>query len=252
MLRTGFFALFSVIVMIAVSATAAEDDPRKLIERVISSLPDATMYASVELSSSRGWTRTLEIRGKRVDDAVASYIEVTGPQDVKDTRFLFFERVNAPDEQHMYIPLVKRAIQIADETRKQAFLGSDFYVSDLVAPEVDSYTYRFVGDDEVLGRKCRLVESVPKDLERAVYGKSVGCVDTGDLIVLRTELFDKKGDLIKVWAMKKLQKIDGFWTPLEQEMVNVKDNTSSTITVKQIKYNVELPDDIFSRARLLR
>lgn len=236
----------------AAPAAADPEDPRTLIERAIATLPDASLKASIELSSSRGWTRTFEASGKRVDDAVASYIEVTGPQDVKDTRFLFFERVNAPDEQHMYIPLVKRAIQIADETRKQAFLGSDFLISDLVAPEVDSYTYKFVGESEVLGRKCRLVESAPKDMETAVYSKSIGCVDTDDLIVLRTELFDKKGSLLKVWTLKKLEKIDGFWTPLEQEMVNVQDSTSSTITITRIEYNVELPDDIFTRARLLR
>jgi outer membrane lipoprotein-sorting protein len=236
----------------ALSAAAEEDDPRQLIQRAIETLPDASLQATVELSSSRGWSRTFEISGKRVDESVASFIEVTGPQDVKDTRFLFFERVNAPDEQHMYIPLVKRAIQIADETRKQAFLGSDFFISDLVAPEVDAYTYKYVGEDEILGRKCRLVESVPKDLESAVYSKSVACVDANDLIVLRTELFDKKGNLLKVWTMKKIEKVDGFWTPFEQEMANVQDKTTSTIIIQRIEYNVELPDDTFSRARLLR
>lgn len=241
------------ILSFAVPATAEqEDDPRQLIQRAVETLPDASMQATVELSSSRGWTRTFDIKGKRVDEAVASFIEVTGPQDVKDTRFLFFEHVNAPDEQHMYIPLVKRAIRIADETRKQAFLGSDFFISDLVAPEVDAYTYKFVGEDEVLGRKCRLVEAVPKDIESAVYSKSVACVDADERIVLRTQLFDKKGELLKVWTMKKLEKVDGFWTPFEQEMENVQDKTTSTITIKRIEYNVELPDDVFSRARLLR
>lgn len=238
--------------LLATSVSAAEEDARALIQRALDSLPNTTMKATVELSSSRGWTRNLDVYGKRIDDAMCSYIEVTGPQDVKDTRFLFFERVNSPDEQHMYIPMVKRAIQIADETRKQAFLGSDFFVSDLVAPELDSFDYKFAGDDEVLGRKCRLIEATPKQPENEVYSKSIGCIDTTDWIVLRMQLFDKKGELLKVSTIKKLEKIDGIWTPLEQEMVNVQDKTSSMITIKEIHYNIELPDDIFSRARLLR
>lgn len=238
--------------LLIAGAAAGQDDPRILIQRALDAIPNTTVKVSVELSSSRGWTRDLEISGKRIDDAMVSYIEVTGPQDVKDTRFLFFERVNAPDEQHMYIPMVKRAIQIADETRKQAFLGSDFFVSDLVAPELDSYTYKFVGDDEVIGRKCRLIEALPKDPEKELYSKTVGCLDPEGLVVLRTQLYDKRGELLKVSTTKKLEKVDGYWTQLVQEMENVQDKTTSTITIKHIEYNVELPDDIFTRGKLLR
>jgi outer membrane lipoprotein-sorting protein len=65
-------------------------------------------------------------------------------------------------------------------------------------------------------------------------------------------LFDKKGALLKVATLEKVEKIDGFWTPMVQKMENVQEKTTSTITIKQMKYNVELPNDIFSRARLLR
>jgi outer membrane lipoprotein-sorting protein len=245
-------SLSLMMLLFATTAAAQEEDARALIQRALDSLPNTTMKATIELTSSRGWTRSLDVYGKRIDDAMVSYIEVTGPQDVKDTRFLFFERINSPDEQHMYIPMVKRAIQIADATRKQAFLGSDFFVSDLVAPELDAYDYKFAGDDEVLGRKCRKIEATPKRPDVELYSKSIGCLDTNDWVVLRTELFDKKGDLLKVSTVQKLDKIDGIWTPLEQEMVNVQDKTNSKITIKDIHYNIELPDDIFSRARLLR
>lgn len=247
------FRVYAVLLLLsAAGAHAEEESPRALIQRALDSLPNTTVKTSVELSSSRGWSRSLEIMGKRIDDAMASFIEVTGPQDVKDTRFLFFERINSPDEQHMYIPLIKRAIQIADETRKQAFLGSDFYISDLVAPELDSYEYKYVGEDELLGRKCKLVEAIPKRPENELYSKTIGCVDTTDMIVLRTQLFDKKGELLKVSTIRKLEKIDGIWTAMEQEMENVQEKTTSTISITSIQYHVELPDDVFTRARLLR
>ena len=244
--------LLSMLALLVATSASAQEDARAMIQKALDSLPNTTMTAKIEMSSSRGWTRSIDIYGKRINDAMASYIEVTGPQDVKDTRFLFFERINSPDEQHMYIPMVRRAIQIADETRKQAFLGSDFYISDLVAPELDAYDYAFVGDDELLGRKCRLIEAKPKRPDSDVYSKTIGCLDTTDWMVLRTQLFDKKGQLLKVMTVKKLEKIDNIWTPMDQEMANVQDKTTSTITIKDIHYNVELPDDIFTRARLLR
>ena len=249
----NFSRVCGTLLLLAATAYGQEESPRDLIKRALDSVPNTTAQASVELSSSRGWTRTLEISGKRIDGAMVSYVEVTAPQDVKDTRFLFFERVNAPDEQYIYTPLRAKAMKIADATRKQPFLGSDFYVSDLVAPEVDAYDYKYVGEDELLGRKCKMVEATPKLPENELYSKSIACVDTTDFIVLRTQLFDKKkGALLKVATLEKVEKIDGFWTPMVQKMENVQDKTSSTLNIKKIAYNVELPDDIFSRARLLR
>jgi hypothetical protein len=108
------FESLGILLLFAVAAHGQEESPRDLIKRALDSVPNTTAQATIELSSSRGWTRTIEISGKRIDDAMVSYVEVTAPQDVKDTRFLFFERVNAPDEQHMYIRSTR--IKIADET----------------------------------------------------------------------------------------------------------------------------------------
>lgn len=231
---------------------AADDDARGLVEEVRNSVPSTTMKSRVKLTSSRGWERELEILSEKTDEGVASFIEVLGPQDVQGTRFLFFERTNEPDEQHVYIPLIKRAMRIADDTRKQAFLGSDFYVSDLVAPEVDAYTYRFVGDEEVLGRPCKLIEAVPVDTEGEIYGKAVFAVDPQDKLALKTVFYDVDGDLLKIWNVEKLEKVDGYWTFLVQTVKNVQDDTTSTLTIDSIEYGIELPGGSFSRERLLR
>src|SRR5690606_15896460 len=129
---------------------------------------------------------------------------VTSPMDLKDTRFLLLDRAEGRDEQFMYVPQVKRAMQVSDETRKQPFLGSDFYVSDMVRPELDRYTYRFVGEETVGGRKTRLVEAVPVKPEGELYGKTVSAIDPADLLVMRVQFFDPKGTLLKVWTLEKV------------------------------------------------
>lgn len=231
---------------------AEELSAEELIRSIRESVPEASVHSNVQMTSSRGWTRELEIHGMNINDELASFIEVLGPQDVKDTRFLFIERANGPDEQHIYVPLLKRAIRIVDSNRNQAFLGSDFYVSDLVAPEVGLHKYSFVGEEEVLGRACRKVEAVPNSLEGEVYSKVVFVVDPKDKLILKSYSYDLKGQLLKVWTVDKLEKIDAYWTMMAQTMANVQDETTSTIAISRIEYNVDLPGDIFSRARLIR
>ena len=141
---------------------------------------------------------------------------------------------------------------MAGEIRKQPFLGSTFYVADMVEPELDAFTYTFVGQATLNGRQCTLVQSVPKNPKAAVYGKSVMALDPKDSIVLRREFFDADGRLLKVWSVDKVEKIDGHWTLMDHKMTNVQEQTQSRLQVDSIRYNADLADSIFTPKYLVR
>ncbi len=245
-------ASVAVVFFVAAAPRAEDDGARDLVKRVLDAVPKVPLTAKATLTSDRGWVRELALSRAFVNDADASYLEVTAPLDLKDTRFLLFDRTQGRDEQFMYIPTVKRAMQISDETRKQPFLGSDFYVSDMVRPELDAFAYRFVGEEKIGERATRLVEAVPKDPERELYGKTVSAVDPTDLLVLRVQFFDDKGTPVKVWTLEKVEKVDGIWTPLIQRMQALQDKHESRFTLTEVKYNADLPRDIFNRSYLTR
>jgi len=233
-------------------AVAADDDARTLVQRVLDAVPKVALTAQAQLTSDRGWVRELALSRAFVGDADASYLEVTAPMDLKDTRFLLFDRAAGRDEQFMYVPQVKRAMQISDETRKQPFLGSDFYVSDMVRPELDAFDYRFVGDEKIGDRATRLVEAVPKKPEGALYSKTISAIDPAELLVMRVQFFDPKGALQKVWTLEKVEKMDGHWTPLVQRMENVQEKHESRISLTEVKYNADMSKDVFNRSYLTR
>lgn len=232
---------------------AAEDDARALVKDMLEATPAVAFQARATVYSPGGWERELTLLHKPLPNGeAATFMEVTDPQDVKDTRFLFLERAEGRDRQFMYVPSVKRAIEVMDDSRNQPFLGSDFYVSDLVAPDLEAYTYTFTGEEQVGGRACRLVELKPKDPTDEIYGHAVLAIDPADRLLVRTRFFDKKDALFKVWTLTKVEKIDGIWTPLRQEMENVQKKTTSAIALREVKYRVELPDNLFSREHLTR
>jgi len=237
----------------AAAARAQDENARALLDKVESSIPRVPLMAKATLTSpSRGWVREMTLMYKHMDDVDASYMEVTSPLDVKDTRFLLLDHEHGADEQFIYVPAIKRSIQVSEQTRKQPFLGSDFYVSDMVRPDLDGYTYRFVGEEDVLGRHCKLIEGTPKDPAKETYSKSIIAVDPKDMVIVRTQFFDAKGKLLKVWTIEKLEKVDGYWTPMVQVMKNVQDDTESKLTLTEIKYNADISDETFRRAHLIR
>jgi len=248
---------WSLLVMITAAAIAAappagadEDSARDLVKRVFDQIPQASFSAKATLTSDRGWVRELDFSHKHLRDFDAAYLEVTAPMDLKDTRFLLYDRMVGRDEQFIYVPAMRRTIQVNNETRKQPFLGSDFYVYDMVRPEFDAYTYAFVGEEDVGGRHCKLVESVPKAPADDLYGKTITAIDPVDALVLRTQFFDKEGKPLKVWTIEKLEKVDGNWTPLVQKMKNLQDHHESQLELVEVKYNAQLSDEIFQRSYL--
>jgi hypothetical protein len=229
------------------------DDARNLVTQVLEARPRVSFIAQATLrSESRGWSRELTLRYKRLGDVDASFLEVTDPLDVKDTRFLLLDRQRGADEQYLYVPALGRTLQVSEGSRKQPFLGSDFYVSDMVRPDPDAYEHRFVGEEDVGGRACKLVQSTPKQPDKELYGDTVSAIDPHDLLLMRMQFFDTHGKLLKIWTVDKLEKIDGVITPRKQTMKNVQEKTESTLEIKEIQYNAEIPDDLFQRSQLSR
>jgi negative regulator of sigma E activity len=246
-------AVVAMLVAAAAAGHAQDGGAHDLLKRVRDAAPKVPFTAKATMTSDRGWTREMELSHQQLDgNTEASYIEVVAPMDLKDTRFLVFDHTDGRDEQFMYVPAAKRSIQVGAQTRKQEFLGSEFYIGDLVQPNLDAFTYTFVGEEDVGQRHCKLVQAVPKEPADELYSKSIFAIDPNDLLIMRSQFFDDKGKLLKVWTLQKVEKIDGFWTPVLQEMVNVPDKHWSRLEMKEIKYNAKLPDTVFNKSYLIR
>lgn len=232
-------------------AFADETGARDLLQRVLDALPRQTSQATVDLTVTGEPSRRLEISNKIVDGARASYLELKAPSDLAGIRFLFLQPVDGPNQQYMKISATRKVILVAEEIRTQPFLGSTFYVSDFVEPRVDDFDYRFVGEETVLGRPCRLVEARPRTPDQ-VYGRTILALDPKDLLILKRQFFDTDDKLLKVWTIEQVDQVDGVWTLTRQAMENVQERRSSRLDVTAVKYGVDLPDEMFTPKYLVR
>lgn len=243
------------VLVLALAVTAAADDPKAkaLVVQLRDSAPTVAFTAKATLSSSGGFVRKVDLTSKGIGEERATLLEVTSPADVAGSRYLLMERTEGPDRQYMYLPaLTRRVIEVSDEARREPFLGSDFYVSDLIAPDVNSFTYEFVGEEEVAGHPCRLVEATAKPGAAVPYPKIVLAIEPSELVVWRVRSFDAKGEPFKEWTLEKLEVIDGQKTPVLQKMRNLQAGSESTLTLEDVHFDAKLPDSIFSRQRLAR
>jgi outer membrane lipoprotein-sorting protein len=248
--RVGTLAAF--LLLIGVPARSDDEAARQLVRKVLDALPKEPFVARVKVTVADEAARSLGVSQKIMGGARASYLEVVAPDELSGIRFLFLQPSDGPNEQYIKVPASRVAVQVSEEIRTQPFLGSTFYVTDLVEPPIGNFTYAFVGEQELLGRKCKLVEARPKEPKDQIYSKTILALDPNDLLILRRQFFDPDGKLVKVWTIEKVDKIDGQWTMLEQKMENVQEKTVSELDVENIKYGAELDDKMFTPKYLLR
>jgi hypothetical protein len=247
-------ALLALAVLVAADpwTAHADDAARALAPRVADTAPQTPFVADLLLTTTGALERNLTMSGRGLEDGGAvRYIEVTAPFNLVNTRYLLFERPQGRDEQFLYVPTMQRVMRLSETTRREPFLGSTFYIVDLIQPALDDFTYTFVGDETVQGRACRLVEAVPKQPEREFYERSVFAIDPADLVTVRVALADADGPF-KVLHVDALERVEGHWTAMRQRMVNTRTDETSTLVVERIDYDAPVPDETFTVGHLGR
>lgn len=249
----GILTLASCLTMVGAPAFAdSEVNPRELVQRVLEGLPKDSFEARMTVSSSDFEPREMRMVRRYAEGTNGTYLEVLSPPDLEGIRFLFLERANKPNEQYIKVTASRTAIQVSEDVRRQPFLGSTFYVSDLVMPDIDAYTFKYLGKDVIEDRTVTLVEMTPKDPDADIYGKTISALDPKDNLVLRREYFDKNGKKIKVWTVDKIEKIKDVLSPTGQKMVDLRTGKSSRLDVSKVNFDAEVTDAIFTPRYLIR
>src|SRR5260221_10303685 len=75
--------------------------------------------------------RSLEVLGRRHEGRLETVARFMSPSDIAGTKFLMVEKPGGGNEQHIYLPVLKRTRRGVGREQEGSFMGSDFTYSDL-------------------------------------------------------------------------------------------------------------------------
>jgi outer membrane lipoprotein-sorting protein len=202
--------------------------------------------------------RELTVRTKRYPGgetkALSSFL---APSEVKGTAFLQWGHKNAPDEQWLYLPDVRRTRRITSDLSSESFMGTDFSYQDLgILSEAPSWTEEeapstLVGEETVDGRPCHVIALRPKQ-EDIAYARIQVWLDKETLVPRRMDFFDKDDAPIKSLRFEGIENIGAFPTARVLEMRQLKTGSKTRIESSDVKYDTGLSDDLFTQRYLER
>ena len=133
------------------------------------------------------------------------------------------------DTQYTWTEIGKQA-EIFKGTRAGVpFAGSDFWMFDLGLEMLRWPHQNVIKRQMRRGEFCSVLVSRPEKVEEGAYGKVVSWVDEDSMGIVRAQLFDSEGKVLKVFEPKSFKKIDGQWHLKEMEMRNEQTGTRTSI-----------------------
>ena len=230
--------LFSSLMVITAEEMTAEEiiNQRDNNEYIESIKAEAEM---IIVSGGRRITKTMFI----LSDKKSALIEFTNPGD-RGTKFLKRE-----DNLYMFFPDAEETIEASPHMLNQGMMGSDFSFQDIMESDklTDLYDFKIIGEEEIDGRPCYVLEGIAKEGVKVSYYRRVSWVDKERFIGLKEELYAQSGRLIKETKINEINKIEERWIPIDSVMENkLRKDTFTEFKITQIDFNPEIPEETFS------
>ncbi|MDR1868781.1 MAG: outer membrane lipoprotein-sorting protein [Treponema sp.] len=173
------------------------------------------------------------------------------PKNVAGTRFLTMDTASGGTDQWIYLPELGKVRRIAASESSGSFMGTDFSYDDISAVDREASldNHKLLREETFNGNVCYVIESIPKD-SSFQYSKTVSWIDKEKLLSYKVELYNRRGEHIKLMEMSNFEDKQGRLTPMQTKVSTVGAGTSTTIFMEIIKYDDRIPETVFTTTYL--
>ena len=221
-----------------------------------------TRRLTMTMTDRRGKQRVRETFGYRkyFGDEKRTVIFFLSPSNIRDTSFLTFDYFDPDrdDDQWLYLPAARKVRRISSADRGDYFLGTDFTYDDMkneTKISVRDYNRTTVGQEEVDGHPCYIVESIPVDEKTSKelgYGKVRAWIDADIWMTRKVEYWDIRGNPLKAMHSRDIREVDGIWTSHDLTIKNHKTGHTTHFKFAEVDYEAPVDDDVFTERALRR
>ncbi len=193
------------------------------------------------------WQRTVEFRSWSLEDDYALTL-ITAPAREKGQTFL-----KRGTEMWSWNPAINRLIKLPPSMMSQGWMGSDYTNDDILRESsiVEDYTHSLEGEEEVDGRLCFRIKLLAKEDADVLWGHQVWWVDKKEYIILKAELYDEDGYLVRTERGMELKTMDGRFIPTMIELVPAEEEGRKTVLkILEVKFNIKLEESFFSQQNM--
>lgn len=176
-------------------------------------------------------------------------VRMESPTDLKGTAILATLKEDQEDK-WIYLPSSKQTRRLTGDKQQGGILGSEISTEDFEFNHERSASSILTKTIEVLGKTYYVIE-IDVNQTSPNYSKIISYVSTSNYTPIKSECFDKKGQILKVIDFSDYKKTSqNKWRPGKIKVKNMQNKRSTEITMEQIKLNQNLKASKFTAKAL--
>ncbi len=193
------------------------------------------------------WQRSVDFKNWSLGRDYALTL-ITAP--ARDEGQTFLKRAS---EMWNWNPSISRLVKLPPSMMSQGWMGSDYTNDDILKESsvVNDYSHEITGEESVEGRVCYRIMMKAKEDAAVVWGHQVRWIDKKDFLVIRAELYDEDGNLVRTETGSDIKTMDGRTIQTKIELQPAEEPGNRTIiTIKEIRFNIPLGENFFSQQNM--
>ena len=195
------------------------------------------------------WQRTIEFKNWTLGRDYALTLITAPPKEAGQT---FLKRGS---EMWSWNPSISRLIKLPPSMMSQGWMGSDYTNDDILKESsvVNDYIHEIAGEETIEGRPCYKIRMTARENASIVWGRQIRWIDKKDFLVLRAELYDEDGSLVRTETGSEIKIMDGRTITSRIELVPSEEPENKTVLeIRDIKFNIPVEESYFSQQNMKR
>jgi hypothetical protein len=174
------------------------------------------------------------------------YLHINYPSDLRNTVLLVWKHPGGDDDRWLYLPGLDLAKRIAASDKRTSFLGSDFLYEDISGRGIGADTHQLVDTTN----DYFVLRSVPREPGTVEFSEYTMWIHRQTFLPVKVEYLDRQGKKYRTYDALEVETIQGYPTVTRSRMRDMVLKQESIMEFSRVKYDRDLPEDIFSERYL--
>ncbi len=209
----------------------------------------ASVYMEIIDKQGRKRTREFTMLRKNIGKCCGEqkyYVYFHRPADVNKMVYMVWKHTDRDDDRWLYLPALDLVKRISATDKRSSFVGSDFVYEDVSGRSINL-------DKHILlktTKKFYVLKNVPKDPKIVEFSYFTMWIDKRTFLPIKVVFYDKQGNPHRVYEVLEVKIIQGYPTVTKSRMKNLQTKGVTNMTFSRIKYNINIPENIFTERYL--
>ena len=244
-------SLFSIVTNLSAQELSVDEIINKANIAAYYAGDDGRADVAMVITDKNGQERTREFtilrRNIEASGDQKFYVYFTRPADVRKMVFMVWKNVGKDDDRWLYMASLDLVKRIAASDKRTSFVGSDFVYEDVSGRSLEEDEHTLVEQKDGYYK----IHNIPKNPKNVEFTHYDIWINAQTFLPEKAEYY--KGEaLFRTVSAEKVEVIDGFPTVSESKVENLETGSTTVNTFSNIKYNIGIPDDIFTERYLRR